>query len=208
MALFFNKSKNDRTHKRFEADENVDLILIREKYNEYTQQFFAACGVNITYYFTNLEEAEFQVLSGDNKARVIIVEEGLGDYTTISARKSINGILGLCDEDDKLPILIYSSSIMVTENKSMKFVEFEKFVNTQKVLEIVQSLGENYNPPENMPTLTFEQRVANALNYIGASADIDFIINQNWDNKVLTEVCDPNRYKNPELQLESFNVSF
>lgn len=184
--LWFSKKKNTEIN-RFDTEETIDLLFIREKSNEYTGLYFKENGVPITKVFTSLEDCEFELLSNTNKFRLVIIEEGLGNFTSMVNRKNINSLLGICDGEDKKALLFYINNVLKSDNKMFKMVDYRPYKSTQDVIEILKSLDEEYRSTDDI-NISKEEKITQALRFKGKEVEVQKVVNINQDNKVLAYI--------------------
>ena len=202
--MFWNKKVSGNIN-TFDSSESVDLILIREKYNEYTKMFFGENGIPVTYYFEDIEQAELQMFTGGDKVRLVVVEEGLGDFTTMKNRKNINSILGICDGEKKRALVFYANSVIVSDNKSIKHTDFRKFYNTQDIIETLKEMGETYNGMDEL-TLDISEKIKDALGFKGEFAEVDDITDANDYNVQIDSILTNGEMKGLEDPLVAFEI--
>lgn len=205
--MWFKRSRENKNIQAFNSEEPVELIFVREKYNEYTTMFFNANGINITHCFRTLQEAELALFTSGDKVRLIIVEEGLGDFTTMTNRKGINSLLGICDGDGKKAIVFYSSGVVVTDNKMFKHVNFIKFTNTQDIIDTINRIGEKYINTDGK-LISREEKVLQAIHFKGESLDVENQIDLNETNIQLNHIMQNGTMFNCENELEGFKIKW
>jgi hypothetical protein len=202
--LFF-KAKRNKQISTFDSSDVVDLLLIREKYNEYTELYFRENGVSITKYFKDFDDIEIALMMGSEKVRLVIVEEGLGDFITMANRKRINSLLGMCDGKDKKALIFYINPLLMSDNKMYKHVDYKKFTSTQDIVEVMKALGEIYTDMVDNE-ISLEEKVKQAMYFKGEYTEVEDAPYLHTENKCLTDIM-ANRY-NIQNELESFNVKY
>ena len=204
---FFGNKKKDNHISAFDNSEAADLFILREKYNEYTGMFFRENGVPVTKCFTDFNELEFAMVTGSKRSRIVIIEEGLGDFVTMAGRGDINNIAGMCDGEDKKIIIFHVSSIIKSDIKGYKYVDFRPFVSTRDVVDTIKDLGEFYLDTEEFIE-DKEERVEKALRFQGNFVEDEFEIPTIISNNVQLESILTNGRMRNGNDLESFKVSY
>lgn len=208
MSIFdiFN-NKLSKPINTFDNSEVVDLLLIREKYNEYTELYFRENGVPITKYFRNFDDVEIALLMGNEKTRLVIIEEGLGDFITMANRNAINSLVGMCDGENKRVLIFYINSLLKSDTKIYKHIDYRKFNSTQDVIDTLKRMGEIYTD-EVDNIISREEKVKTALRFRGEVVPTTETIRLKSNNVVLQSILSSGLMANDNNLLESFKVKF
>ena len=69
-------------------------------------------GLNVSRIFKNIADARDELIMQTEPYRLVVVETGLGRFTSTSQRKEIIDLLGICTDEDSRASVFYTDSVL------------------------------------------------------------------------------------------------
>ena len=177
-----------KKNKEQEIDENISqdlipndaedtvLLFLMERQPPDVKMFFHDKGIDISEVYLDIEEAKIGMLMQSGTCRLVIVESGLGKFTTTSMRAELNDLLGMCDGIYKKVTVFYTDPLIKSDNskrgKKSK-IDWENYSGTMPIVQKLVSYKERYEPVS-MRRLTEELESAeSALSFIGEHIEVE-----------------------------------
>lgn len=146
--------KKDKKKKSDNADgtpvekQKMLLFLIIDREIDGILGYFRQSGVNVSNIFYNITEAKNEVLMQTEPLRIVIVDTGMGKFTTTSMRGELIDMLGISDEQNKTSVF-YTDSVLKVDTlrslgKSGKAIDWQKYESTALVVATLLSYNEEY----------------------------------------------------------------
>lgn len=98
------------------------LYIISDRNNPSMLEYFRGFGIKVSQIFTRLEDARDTLVMQVEPSRVVIMESGNGKFTSMTSRKVLLDLLGICDEDTEIAIF-YTDSVIKTEVSDSDIVD-------------------------------------------------------------------------------------
>ena len=119
-------------------DRNVDGLL----------EYFRQSGVNVSNIFYDITEAKNEVLMQTEPLRIVIIDTGLGKFTTTTMRGELIDMLGISDEQNRTSVF-YTDSVLKVDTlrslgKSGKAIDWNKYESTALVAATLLRYNEEY----------------------------------------------------------------
>lgn len=133
-----------------EEQQTQDMILyiVMDKSIPGLINFFRECGVKVSNIFDDIVDAKNTVLMQSEPIRIVVVDTGLGKFTTTSMRSELIDMLGIADENSKTTVFYTDSALKVdtirTLGKSGKKIDWIQYKSTAVVAATILSYNENY----------------------------------------------------------------
>lgn len=141
------KKKDAQQDEQPKDTREITLLMLIEKKLPDMKNFFSDRGINIVEVYTDIEEAKIGLLIQSGACRLVIIEAGLGTFTTTSMRAELSDLLGMCDGVDKKATVFFTDSIVKSDNtrgKRNSSVEWVNYCNTVGVIDKIKSYNERY----------------------------------------------------------------
>lgn len=135
--------------------ERIDreLIIVTDRPTLGIINYFRDCGVNVNTVFSSLEKAREKLMLQVEPCRVVILDTGLGKFSSMTERQVLSDILSFCDESFRISVFYCDlalksdtmrSSYIKDKNKIKKIIDWHKFVNTVNVVDKLLNSNETY----------------------------------------------------------------
>lgn len=147
LGFLKGRKKKEVQEEQPKDTREMALILLVEKRLPDMRNFFSDKGLNIIEIYTDIEEAKIGLLIQSGACRLVIIEAGLGTFTTTSMRAELSDLLGMCDGVDKKATIFFTDSILKSDNtkgKKVAGVEWTPYDNTVGVINKLLSYQERY----------------------------------------------------------------
>lgn len=107
-------------------------------------------GVNVSSIFSNIKDARDHMIYQTESCRLVILETGLGKFTSINARKELVDTLGICDDDIEITVFYTDTAVKSEAIESLevdyKRIMWIEYKSTADVVARLLKLNENYIP--------------------------------------------------------------
>lgn len=117
--------------------------------------YFRQFGINISKIFNNIEDAKNELIMKVNPSRILIVDTGTGKFTSMSSRKELVDLLGICDEYTKIALFYTSNTIKyeaeTTDGVDNKTIDWFKYRSTADIVANVLRFKDKENYVLDMP---------------------------------------------------------
>ena len=141
MGLF---SKRKSKEEQLKELEKTALYILMDNPKMGFVQYMKEQGIEITNIFYNILEASYAFMVEDRRARIVIIDTGMGQFNKVSNRDEIISLLGMCT-DGKNGVVFYSdSSLKTSVTKSMPRIPVYKYVSTLEIINTLRSFNEDY----------------------------------------------------------------
>lgn len=167
--------------------EDTVLLFLMERQPPDVKMFFHDKGMDISEVYTDVEEAKIGMLMQSGTCRLVIVESGLGKFTTTSMRAELNDLLGMCDGIYKKATVFYTDSLVKSDNTSRgkkSKIDWENYKGTMPIVQKLTQYKERYEPVSMRRLKEELESAESALSFIGVATDTDDnIIKPNLDER-------------------------
>lgn len=110
--------------------------------------YFRESGLKVSNIFSDILEAKNAVLMQSEPTRIVVIDTGLGRFTTTTMRAELIDMLGISDEQNKTTVFFTDSVLKVDTNralgKSGKNIDWIQYQSTAIVVATILEYGENY----------------------------------------------------------------
>lgn len=124
------------------------LYLIIDKPVEGLLNYFRMSGVNVSNIYSDIGEAKNEVIMQSDPLRIVIVDTGLGKFTTTTMRAELIDMMGISDDQNRTTVFYTDSALKVdtlhTLGKSGKDIDWFKYQSTALVVATLLSYNEEY----------------------------------------------------------------
>lgn len=131
-----------------EAKQDMILYIVIDKAIPGLVNYFRECGVKVSNIFNDIVDAKNTVLMQSEPIRIVVVDTGLGKFTTTSMRAELIDMLGIADENSKTTVFYTDSALKVdtirTLGKSSKKIDWIQYKSTSIVAGSILNYNENY----------------------------------------------------------------
>lgn len=116
--------------------DNRQLILyiLTDRVTSNLIDYFRNAGLPVSAIFNSVKEARDEMIYQIEPARLVIIESGLGKFTSVSARGELLDLIGIADEDNKISVFYTDSAIKADAKDSLdmdwKKIDWNKYVST------------------------------------------------------------------------------
>ena len=105
-------------------------------------------GLKVSKLFSDIGRAKNAVLMQDEPLRIVVIDTGVGAFTTTTMRKEMIDMLGMLDEENQISVFYTDSALKVdtlrTLGKSGKEIDWNQYKSTSIVAATILSYNENY----------------------------------------------------------------
>lgn len=149
-AKAMGKSKGDRDAQQEVPIEKpkMMLYLVIDKPVEGLLDYFRMSGVNVSNIYSDIGEAKNEVIMQSDPLRIVIVDTGLGKFTTTTMRAELIDMMGISDDQNRTTVFYTDSALKVdtlhTLGKSGKDIDWFKYQSTALVVATLLSYNEDY----------------------------------------------------------------
>lgn len=149
-AKAMGKSKGDRDAQQEVTIEKpkMMLYLVIDKPVEGLLNYFRMSGVNVSNIYSDIGEAKNEVIMQSDPLRIVIVDTGLGKFTTTTMRAELIDMMGISDDQNRTTVFYTDSALKVdtlhTLGKSGKDIDWFKYQSTALVVATLLSYNEDY----------------------------------------------------------------
>lgn len=133
-----------------ELPEKKDMILyiIIDKPVFGLINYFRESGLKVSNIFSDITEAKNAVLMQSEPTRIVVIDTGLGRFTTTTMRAELIDMLGISDEQNKTTVFFTDSVLKVDTNralgKSGKNIDWIRYQSTAIVAATILEYKEQY----------------------------------------------------------------
>ena len=124
------------------------LYLVIDKPVEGLLNYFRMSGVNVSNIYSDIGEAKNEVIMQSDPLRIVIVDTGLGKFTTTTMRAELIDMMGISDDQNRTTVFYTDSALKVdtlhTLGKSGKDIDWFKYQSTALVVATLLSYNEDY----------------------------------------------------------------
>ena len=124
------------------------LYLVIDKPVEGLLNYFRMSGVNVSNIYSDIGEAKNEVIMQSDPLRIVIVDTGLGKFTTTTMRAELIDMMGISDDQNRTTVFYTDSALKVdtlhTLGKSGKDIDWFKYQSTALVVATLLSYNEEY----------------------------------------------------------------
>ena len=124
------------------------LYLVIDKPVEGLLDYFRMSGVNVSNIYSDIGEAKNEVIMQSDPLRIVIVDTGLGKFTTTTMRAELIDMMGISDDQNRTTVFYTDSALKVdtlhTLGKSGKDIDWFKYQSTALVVATLLSYNEEY----------------------------------------------------------------
>ena len=129
------------------GDKDTALLLLIDKKIPNLRAYIHSRGIKVDEIYYDINEAKIGMFIQSGYCRLVVVETGLGVFTTTVMRAELSDLLGICDGVEKKITVFYTDSIIKSENtegRRNKDVDWYKFKTTAETLDIIKAYNEKY----------------------------------------------------------------
>lgn len=136
-----------------EVDENEpkpDMILyvVIDKYFEGMINYMRESGLNVSCIFKSISDARDELLMQTEPYRLVVIETGLGRFTSTNQRKELIDLLGVCTDEDSRASVFYTDSVLkidvTRELGKNPNIRWDKYKNTALLVSKLLKMHENF----------------------------------------------------------------
>ena len=145
MKLFKKKSRNIEGVERKVATDDAVLMVLVDKYIPNFQKYMCDRGINVSNVYRSIEDAKVGMFMNSSCCRLIIIETGIGVFTTTKARAELTDLLGIADGINWFISVFYTDSIIKSENsRKIKNVDWYEYSTVGEMIKQLIQYKEKY----------------------------------------------------------------
>ena len=138
-------------NKKQTTDESVQdyiLYVITDRPFDGLINYMREHGLNVSVIFSNIDEARNYLLMQTDPYRLVVLETGLGKFTSTNQRKQLIDLLGMCTDEESRASVYFTDSVLKIDvtralGKSAD-VTWEKYRNTAHVVSELLKTKEHF----------------------------------------------------------------
>lgn len=150
MGLFKKlKSSKNSENDAVSIEEKVErsLIILIDKKLPNLQESLVDRGLNVSTVYNDIEDIKIGLLMQSGNCRVVVIESGLGVFTTVNMREEIKDLLGMCNGDDKKLTVFYTDSVIKSDSIKTpvgKQIDWNLYTTMADVIAKLKEYNETY----------------------------------------------------------------
>ena len=150
MGLFKKlKSSKNSENDAVSIEEKVErsLIILIDKKLPNLQESLVDRGLNVSTVYNDIEDIKIGLLMQSGNCRVVVIESGLGVFTTVTMREEIKDLLGMCNGDDKKLTVFYTDSVIKSDSIKTpvgKQIDWNLYTTMADVIAKLKEYNETY----------------------------------------------------------------
>lgn len=140
--------------KKVEGPRDCSLYLLVEKVQPNLGEYLEDLGIHAKTIREDVENLKLDLMLEQGGARVLVLEQGVGRFTTTMARKDIQDLVGMCDGDTRKVTVFATSGILKgdinrrTVGRAAAGIDWQSFMGFVSVVKYLRGLGETYIEPD------------------------------------------------------------
>jgi len=128
----FKKRDKDENGTTPKGKNKKDICILTEKNKEYLKEYLDAYDVNVKVIFSDIEDAKVHVLTIDTPIRLIIMEYGMGRFSSSANKEDLMDLIGMCESDENDVIVYYTRKTLKYKGGKVTWI---KLKNTGEVVD-------------------------------------------------------------------------
>lgn len=128
----FKKRDKDENRTTPKGKNKKDICILTEKNKEYLKEYLDAYDVNVKVIFSDIEDAKVHVLTINTPIRLIIMEYGMGRFSSSANKEDLMDLIGMCESDENDVIVYYTRETLKSKGCKVTWI---KLKNTGEVVD-------------------------------------------------------------------------
>lgn len=128
----FKKRDKDENGTTPKGKDKKDICILTEKNKEYLKEYLDAYDVNVKVIFSDIEDAKVHVLTINTPIRLIIMEYGIGRFSSSANKEDLIDLIGMCESDENDVIVYYTRKTLKYKGGKVTWI---KLKNTGEVVD-------------------------------------------------------------------------
>lgn len=128
----FKKRDKDENGTIPKGKNKKDICILTEKNKEYLKEYLDAYDVNVKVIFSDIEDAKVHVLTINTPIRLIIMEYGIGRFSSSANKEELMDLIGMCESDENDVIVYYTRKTLKYKGGKVTWI---KLKNTGEVVD-------------------------------------------------------------------------
>ena len=128
----FKKRDKDENGTTPKGKNKKDICILTEKNKEYLKEYLDAYDVNVKVIFSDIEDAKVHVLTINTPIRLIIMEYGMGRFSSSANKEDLMDLIGMCESDENDVIVYYTRKTLKYKGGKVTWI---KLKNTGEVVD-------------------------------------------------------------------------
>lgn len=130
--------------------DNVVLYMLIEKFQPNLGEYLQGLGINAQVIRQDIEELKLDIMTQEEDLRVVILEQGVGKFTTTNARQDIQDLVGMCSEDSRRITIFTTSGILngdITKKavgKTANKIDWQQYMGITSLVKYLRGLNEEF----------------------------------------------------------------
>lgn len=124
--------------------EKIVLYVITDREPDRILSYFRAHGIYVAKVFNSIEDARNKILMLDSKCRIVVIETGLGMFSSMKMKKELIDMLGICDENNHVSVYYADTSIksetLKELGKQKKSINWNRYNNIYSVVKDLSNI--------------------------------------------------------------------
>jgi len=124
--------------------EKIVLYVITDREPDRILSYFRAHGIYVAKVFNSIEDARNKILMLDSKCRIVVIETGLGMFSSMKMKKELIDMLGICDENNHVSVYYVDTSIksetLKELGKQKKSINWNRYYNIYSVVKDLSNI--------------------------------------------------------------------
>lgn len=159
------ESKNQPEAPAQSKKAEMVLYIVTDRPKTNMIKYMRGAGLKVSRIFSTITQATDRLMMQTDPCRLVIMDTGMGKFTSTIERAKLIDMLGIADEDTQVMVFYTDSAIKsdaydAMETQIYKRIKWFKYASTPEVIARVLALKENYKLPANSEKVieyTFEE---------------------------------------------------
>ena len=131
-----------------ESSEDMVLYIISDKKQPGLINYFRECGLKVSNVFSDITTAKNSIIMQSMPTRIVIIDSGMGKFTTATMRSELIDMLGISDEQNRTTVFYTDSALKVDTMSSLgkagKVIDWIVYSSTHVVAATILNYNESY----------------------------------------------------------------
>ena len=136
--------------KKEDGPRDCSLYILVEKVQPNLGEYLESMGIYAKVIRSDVEDLKLDLMMEREGVRMLILEQGMGRFTTTLIRQDIQDLVGMCEGDTRMVTIFTTSGILKgdinkrTVGKAAAEIDWQGFFGIVSVINYLRGLSENY----------------------------------------------------------------
>lgn len=147
MLDFLKRGKRKESEDTEVIDSSeIALVILTDRRIPNMSDAFRDRGIPVFNIYTDIEEIKIGLLMQSGLTRVVIIDTGLGEFTTVTMRDEMTDLIGMCDGKEKRLSVFYTDSIIKSDSIKVapKNTDWQPYTAMSSCIDAILKYKERY----------------------------------------------------------------